>query len=95
MKKILTVAAVAALMTGCATQTTLVNGGSSATPTYVESQKFFVSGIGQEKTVDAAKVCGGASKVAQVESVEEAKDVLFGVVTFGIYTPRTAKVYCK
>ena len=28
---------------------------------------FFVSGIGQKKTVDAAKICGGAENVSKTE----------------------------
>lgn len=65
------------------------------TPTYSESQTFFVSGIGQEKSVDAAQVCNGAANVAKVQTVQSPKDIVFGLVTFGIYTPRTATVYCK
>lgn len=99
MKKLAMIAAVAALATGCATQTAYVNGSTvantPATPTYNQSQKFWVGGIGQERVVNAAEVCAGAHKVAKVESKQEAKDVLFGAVTLGIYTPRTAKVYCK
>ena len=29
---------------------------------------FFVSGIGQKKTVDAAKICGGAENVVKTEA---------------------------
>ena len=29
---------------------------------------FFVSGIGQKKTVDAAKICGGAENVVKTET---------------------------
>lgn len=95
MKKFAIAAAAAALMTGCATQTTLVNGGGQAVPAYQKSQTFFISGIGQEQTVNAAQVCGGAHNVAKVQSAWEPKDIAFSVVTLGIYTPRTAKVYCK
>lgn len=95
MKKIVSLAVLAAVMTGCAAQTTLVHGGAKATPTYQKSQPFFVSGIGQQKTVNAAEVCQGAHNVAKVESKLEPKDAVLGFVTLGIYTPRTAKVYCK
>ena len=83
------------LATGCATQTGLIKKNAPATPTYTESQSFFVSGIGQEKTIDAAKICGGADKVAQVQSKLEPKDLFLGIITLGIYTPHTAKVYCQ
>ncbi|WP_261862727.1 Bor family protein [Psychrobacter sp. JCM 18900] len=51
--------------------------------------------MGQEQTVNAAEVCGGAQNVAKVQTVQEAKDIALGLVTFGIYTPRTAKVFCR
>jgi hypothetical protein len=38
--------------------------------------------------------CGGADKVAKVEAYITFWDGLLGAVTWGIYTPHTAKVYC-
>ncbi|MEC6823429.1 Bor family protein [Photobacterium piscicola] len=60
-----------------------------------KSQPFFVSGIGQHKTVDAAKLCGGADNVAKVEVQQTFVNGLLSVVTFGVYTPRQARVFCK
>ncbi len=94
MKKIMMVAALL-FMSGCATQTYHINGGSASTPNVDEMQNFFVGGIGQTKELDAAKICGSADKVVKVESKLEPLDVLLGLVTGGIYTPRHAKVYCK
>ena len=37
--------------------------GSSSTKVKTITHHFFVSGIGQKKTVDAAKICGGAVKM--------------------------------
>ena len=45
----------------CSKQT----GGSS---TKTITHHFFVSGIGQKKTVDAAKICGGAENVVKTET---------------------------
>lgn len=95
MKKIAAIIGMAVVMTGCATQTALIHGGGQATPSLSESQAFFVGGIGQERTINAAQVCGGASNVAKVQSKLEPKDILLGTITLGIYTPRTAQVYCK
>ena len=54
MKKMLLATALALLITGCAQQTfTVQQTGSSSTRNHHPS--FFVSGIGQKKTVDAAK----------------------------------------
>jgi len=98
MKKIMMITGVIALvatMSGCATQTYHINGGSATTPTADKMQNFFVSGLGQTKEMDAAKICGGADKIIKVESKHEFVDGVLGVLTWGIYTPRHAKVYCK
>ena len=60
MKKMLLATALACLLQDvltdvyCSKQT-----GSSSTKEAI-THHFFVSGIGQKKTVDAAKICGGA-----------------------------------
>jgi len=87
----------AVLLAGCANQRFNVAGAvndTSAAKTE-DSQTFFLSGIGQKQTVDAAQVCGGAGKVDGVAVEQAPLDVLLGLVTLGIYTPRTARVYCK
>lgn len=97
MKSAFTAIVAATLLAGCANQRFNVAGELSAMPTAKseDSQTFFVSGIGQMKSVNAAQVCGGAGKVEGVAVEQSATDVLFGIITLGIYTPRTARVYCK
>lgn len=95
MKKILAVATFAVLLSGCAQQTFQLKHNQVAAPKQVTTHHFFVSGIGQKKTLDAAAVCGGADKVDRVESQQTFVNGLLGVVTFGIYTPREARVYCS
>jgi hypothetical protein len=70
-------------------------GASSAAPTLQEREPNFVSGFGQQHVIDAAKVCGAADKVASVEVIQTAWDGVVAFITFGIYTPLTARVYCK
>ena len=41
--------------------------GSSSTKGNHITHHFFVSGIGQKKTVDAAKICGGAENVVKTK----------------------------
>jgi hypothetical protein len=94
MKKlIISVLAVTAL-SGCAQQTFKLNEGIAEQPAHVTRQAFFVNGIGQEHTIDAAKICGGANKVVRTEVQESGMDVFLRIVTLGIYTPREARVYC-
>lgn len=95
MKK-LAIAAVAALaMTGCATQTYVLTDNAAQTPSADKWQHFFVGGIGQEVTENAAQVCGGAHKVAKIQTKESGLNVLAHAVAGIIYTPRQNLVYCK
>jgi len=83
------------LLLGCAAQTFTINGEHGEVPTTQVSQHFFISGLGQEHITDAAKVCGGVDKIIKVEAQHTFVSGLLGAITFGIYTPRDAKVYCK
>ena len=83
------------ILSGCATQTYLINGDSVTEPNEEKSEHFFVSGIGQKKSVDAAQVCGGAENIIKVEAEQTFLDGFLGAITWGIYTPRTSRVYCK
>ena len=56
---------------------------------------FFVSGIGQKKNHDAAKICGGAENVVKTETQQTFVNGLLGFITLGIYTPLEARVYCS
>ena len=68
--------------------------GSSSTKRTI-THHFFVSGIGQKKTVDAAKICGGAENVVKTETQQTFVNGLLGFNTLGIYTPLEARVYCS
>jgi hypothetical protein len=96
MRKIVFAAAAAALvLSGCANQRFTMAGGAVGAAKTDDAQTFFVSGLGQSTTVDAAAVCGGADKVVAVETQLTFLDGLLGGLTGGIYTPRHARVYCK
>lgn len=95
MKKIIAAVAFSLVLSGCAQQTFQLKANQVAAPKQVTTHHFFVSGIGQKKTLDAAAVCGGQEKVERVETQTTFVNVLLGVVTFGIYTPREARVYCS
>ncbi len=93
MKRVILATAIASLA-GCATQTYQIQSGGPSLPTREVSQSFFLSGIGQTQEIDAAEVCGGAKKIAKVETLISPVDGILGGVTLGIYTPKTARVYC-
>ena len=68
--------------------------GSSSTKC-VHHPSFLRFGIGQKKTVDAAKICGGAENVVKTETQQTFVNGLLGFITLGIYTPLEARVYCS
>ena len=61
--------ALALLITGCAQQTfTVQNKPAAVAPKETITIISSFSGIGQKKTVDAAKICGGAEMLKQKPS---------------------------
>ena len=91
MKKMLLATALALLITGCAQQTfTVQNKPAAVAPKETITHHFFVSGIGQKKTVDAAKICGGAENVVKTETQQTFVNGLLGFITLGIYTAGSA-----
>ena len=82
------------LITGCAQQTfTVQNKPAAVAPKETITHHFFVSGIGQKKTVDAAKICGGAENVVKTETANIRKWIA-RFITLGIYTPLEAQLMC-
>ena len=74
MKKMLLATALALLITGCAQQTfTVQNKPAAVAPKETITHHFFVSGIGQKKTVDAAKICGGAEMLLKQKPSKHSK----------------------
>ena len=81
-------------LSACSTQSVVLRQGASE-PRLNEMQNFFVSGLNQTQTVNAAEVCGGAHRVAKVERVQSDVNILLNTFTRSIYSPYTAKVYCS
>ena len=73
----------------------IIEDAAGEVPTTQVSHHFFIAGLGQEKVLDAAEICGGVDKVVKVESQLTFINGLLGLITLGIYTPRDAKIYCK
>ena len=79
--------------TGCAQQTfTVQNKPKAAVAPKTITHHFFVSGIGQKKTVDVAKICGGAENVVKTETQQTFVNGLLQFNTLGIYTPLGLRV---
>ena len=88
-------AALALLITGCAQRTFTVQNKPAAVAPEKPSPIISCSRIGQKKTVDAAKICGGAENVVKTETQQTFVNGLLGFITLGIYTPLGAVVYCS
>ena len=78
--KMLLATALALLITGCAQQTFTVQNKPAVAPKETITHHFFVSGIGQKKTVDAAKICGGAENVVKTETQQTFVNGLLGLL---------------
>ena len=94
MKKLIAIAVLQLALVGCAQQTFTIREEAAVLKKETH-QTFFVHGIGQSQSIDAANVCGGADKVARTEVRQSGMDVFLRIVTLGIYTPHEARVYCS
>lgn len=81
-------------LSGCAQQSFIINSNIDEDPMVDTMQPFFVSGFGQNQKISAAEECGDSSKIAMVESQETAVDVILNNFSYGIFSPRHARVYC-
>ena len=80
MKKMLLATALACLYRMCSTDVYCSKQTGSSTKETI-THHFFVSGIGQ-KTVDAAKICGGAENVVKTETQQTFVNGLLGFYYF-------------
>ena len=97
MNRLVMLLLVASLFTlsGCAkTKFQVQQSNSNQVATYDEAQDYFIYGIAQEQNIDAARICGGADKVAWVETQYTVLNWLLEALTWGIYTPEQARVFC-
>ncbi|HHQ4555765.1 Bor/Iss family lipoprotein [Aeromonas allosaccharophila] len=89
---------------GCAKQVVDVNAAqaftlgneNSVSSTEVTSHFFFSDiDIGLNEPIDAAAICHGAENIVRIETKQSWLDSLASGITYGIYTPREARIYCS
>ena len=86
MKKMLLATALALLLQDVLNRRLLFqNKPAAVAPKETITHHFFVSGIGQKKTVDAAKICGGAENVVKTEIDKHSVNGLLSFI-LNIYT---------
>lgn len=66
----------------------------SSIPTYEESLNFYLWGLIGEHHIDVKEICRD-KRAIRMQSRFTGSDVLYGVLTAGIYLPRTARVWCE
>ena len=83
------------LLVSCSTVTIKPRGSKKYTsePTYSKTFHHWAWGLVAGGEVNVKEVCGG-KPVKQMQTQFEFVDSLLGIVTLGIYRPRTAKVWC-
>ena len=74
------------LITGCAQQTFTVGNKPTAVTPKNHHPSFLRFGNWTGKTVDAAKICGGAENVVKTETQQTFVNGFLGFITLGIYT---------
>ncbi|EEV24829.1 putative Bor protein precursor of bacteriophage [Actinobacillus minor 202] len=95
MKKLAIALGITVLLSACSTQTYIVSESPNSTEAkYDKMQHFFVGGIAQQQEKDARDVCG-MGNTAKVQTQQTFLNGLLGSISYGIYTPRDMRIYCK
>ena len=74
---------------------TVQNKPAAVAPKETITHHFFVSGIGQKKTVDAAKICGGAENAVKTETQQNIRKWIARFYYFRYLYFRWKRVYCS
>ena len=84
------------LIVGCSTVTInpKVSDKLETEPTYEERKTFFFWGLVGEHRVDVQSICSG-KKPVQMQSQQTFTDGFLGIITLGIYSPHSVKVWCS
>jgi len=94
-KKNISLVLLTALISSCATQTTLLNDSNTSVDGDNGTHGFWIAGIGQTKTVNLDDACGEGYVASKTQTVFSAKNILVTILTLSIYTQRDYKVFCS
>jgi hypothetical protein len=95
MKKFLKLCLFVLILNSCSSQIILTGKKTASNkPQYDKSQAFFILGVAQSKEIDGEAICKDKG-INKIRTVQTALDVVFKVITVGIYTPRTMEIYCN
>ncbi len=82
---------------GCNTVTATRDGGpvKVSEPDFIQRQNFFVFGLAPDARVVNIKTVCKDKPPTQLQTQNTFLDGFLGLITLGIYAPRTAKVWCS
>ncbi|MFW2404951.1 MAG: Bor family protein [Gammaproteobacteria bacterium] len=85
-----------ALLAGCSTVTIKprTDVAVSDVPSYEQTRDFFLWGLVGEERVNVSEVCEG-KPAAQMQSQQTFVNGFLGLITLGIYSPHSVKVWCE
>ena len=69
------------------------SGKLSTEPTFEETKNYYLWGLVGEHRFDVKKICGD-KKLLQIQSQGTVSNLIFGILTLGIYVPHTGKIWC-
>lgn len=94
--KRLWVVLIAVLICGCSAVTVRSDGQreSAQPPTFEKRYTYWWWGLKGEHSINVREVCVG-NDVEQMQAIHSVTDVVSGLLTLGIYAPRTARIWCK
>lgn len=84
------------VLSSCQTITTRPGGGAEleTEPSFEQRQSFWWWGLTPSaRFVNVEQICNNAEPL-QMQTQNRALDSFLGIITLGIYAPRTAKVWC-
>ena len=61
--------------------------------TFEETKNYYLWGLVGEHRFDVKKICGD-KKLLQIQSQGTVSNLIFGILTLGIYAPHTGKIWC-
>ena len=96
MKTILLGLALSFGISGCTTVTIRDQGTAKikSEPNYSSTKHFFFWGLAGKAEVNVSEICNGKPP-AQIRTERSFVDGFLGLITLGIYTPRSAYVWCN
>ncbi len=94
LQNMIALSILAFIVTGCANQTFTFNRSAGVNDQGPVTQNYWFWGIQQSQEIDAAEVCHGTHKIANVRFQTSLSQLALSVVTLGIYSPREVIIRC-